>query len=312
MTTTADLMASRSAAGPSVLALALTLMLGACGSAGGSTMMREAGDAALASGASGGLDYQFYRENVEPIFMRPRGGFTAPEAPCVSCHTFQATTPLKLEVLTEENGRVYWTEEQSRRNYQVVSRLVNPAEPGRSRLLRAPLSTDAGGRSHTGGNFWPSSDHPEYRVIEEWIGTAPAGYVSQVVTPTVDFEFFHYCVQPIVENPIPGAVGCTSCHAGSGERTFANPYPEGQEYWTMEQSRQNYEALMELIDPGFPEYSRFLHHPLAPRAGGDLMHNGGRRWQSKEDPEWQALARWIRGELRGSNCPEPLRFPGSR
>ena len=40
------------------------------------------------------------------------------------CHTWQANTPLMLESLeTDEDGGVYWTEAQSRRNFEVVSRL---------------------------------------------------------------------------------------------------------------------------------------------------------------------------------------------
>jgi hypothetical protein len=47
---------------------------------------------------------------------------------------------------------------------------------------------------------------------------------------------------------------------------------------------------------------------LAPDAGGDLMHNGPRRWTSQADPEWQALAAWVRGEATGPVCPPALRF----
>ncbi|MQA92580.1 MAG: hypothetical protein GEU90_20550 [Gemmatimonas sp.] len=114
-------------------------------------------------------------------------------------------------------------------------------------------------------------------------------------------------MQPIFVNPIPNAVACTECHGGGGSRAFARPPPEGQS-WSEEESRASYQALMELIEPGHPEFSRFLHHPLNPREGGDFMHNGGRRWDSRDDPEWQALADWIRGDLRGSSCPAALQF----
>jgi hypothetical protein len=33
-----------------------------------------------------------------------------------------------------------------------------------------------------------------------------------------------------------------------------------------------------------------LIHPLAPEAGGDLFHSGGRQFASKDDPDWKALA----------------------
>ena len=51
-----------------------------------------------------GLDYDFYKESIEPIFMRYRGGFVGSDTSCVACHTVQANAPLGLEPLTEENG----------------------------------------------------------------------------------------------------------------------------------------------------------------------------------------------------------------
>jgi len=37
-------------------------------------------------------------------------------------------------------------------------------------------------------------------------------------------------------------------------------------------------------------------HPLAKSAGGDPFHAGGKHWQSQNDPEFQTLSAWIRGE----------------
>ena len=54
-----------------------------------------------------------------------------------------------------------------------------------------------------------------------------------------------------------------------------------------------------LIIPGNPEQSRFLLKPLHPDGGGSYTHNGPRRWQSRDDPEWQMLAGWVRGERKG-------------
>lgn len=256
------------------------------------------------------LDFAFYRARIEPIFLRPRGGFGPGTAPCASCHTYQATTPLKLEPLTEDGDRVFWTEEQSRRNFEVVARLVVPRAPDASRLLLKPLSAAAGGRgnNHTGGTFWQSKDDPEWRVMAEWVQSASADTPTPAPLPVLDFEFFRRCVQPVFVNPIPNAIACAECHSGGGARAFAVPIAEGQDVWTEEESRRSYAALMQLIEPGHPEYSRFLHHPLDPAGGGDFMHNGGRRWQSKDDPEWQALAAWVRGESRGTACPPALRF----
>ena len=249
-----------------------------------------------------GLDYDFYKESVEPIFLRYRGGFVGSDTACIACHTVQANAPLGLLAPMEENGRVFWTEEQSRQNFENVAKLVNPSAPETSRLLLAPLAPIAGGVSHSGGNFWESTDHSEYRLIAQWIATGdPTATADPVVE--VDFEFFRSCVQPIFVNPIANAMPCTECHAGQ----FAIPNPENS-YWTVEQSRQAFEELLYFVDPGRPDYSRFLHKPLHPNAGGDLMHNGGRRWYSQDDPERQALEAWVRGDATGSQCPAPLQF----
>jgi hypothetical protein len=290
------------------LAIGGTILLAGCAGGGGSSSAGAALDPSVYASAAQGMDFEYYRQNVEPIFMQPRPGFVNGEAPCVSCHTFQTTTPLKLEPLQEDGERVYWTEAQSRRNFQIVSRLVIPGDPDNSRLLRKPLAVDAGGaREHTGGKFWESKDDPQWQAMAEWVRNVGAGAAPPTAAQPPDFEFFRSCVQPIFLNPIPNAVACAECHSG-GSRGFARPPPEGRDTWTEEESRTSYGALMQLIEPGYPELSRFLHHPLDVRAGGDFMHNGGRRWQNKQDPEWQALAAWIRGELQGSSCPQPLQF----
>jgi len=279
---------------------ALLVLLAAC-----SEPEETAPDAASGSepDTPKGLDFAFYREAVEPVFLRPRGGFVGSDTACIACHSGQATAPLKLETPMEEDGQVYWSEAQSRRNFETVAGLVDPDEPPASRLLRAPLAPAAGGQRHSGGIFWDSTEHSEYRVIAEWINTGSTAASAPEETVEVDFAFFRQCVQPVFVNPIDNALPCAECHSGE----FAVPPPEGG-YWTEAQSRQALEDLLYLIDPGHPENSRFLHKPLHPDAGGDLMHNGGRRWFSADDPERQALADWVRGDARGTDCPPALQF----
>ena len=122
-----------------------------------------------ASNAAQVLDFEFYRTRVEPIFLNPRqgGGAGAGGVGCFACHTILAT-PLRLELLS--SGSTTWTEEQSRRNFEVASRLVVPGEPLRSRLLLQPLATEAGGSPrHTGGKFWKSPNDPEFLTLSEWV-----------------------------------------------------------------------------------------------------------------------------------------------
>ena len=92
-----------------------------------------------------------------------------------------------------------------------------------------------------------------------------------------------------------GHVECFHCH-DAGVRGFARALPEDRDYWNLSESRRNFELVKRYVEPGFPLRSRFLTHPLAPEGGGDHFHSGGRRWQSQDDPEWQMLAAWVRGE----------------
>jgi hypothetical protein len=39
-----------------------------------------------------------------------------------------------------------------------------------------------------------------------------------------------------------------------------------------------------------------LIHPLAESAGGDFFHNGGKHFDSKNDPEWLILKAFIEGK----------------
>lgn len=264
-------------------------------------------EAATSSLAATGLDYGFYVSNVEPIFAKARGGFSldSPSGPsCVMCHTWQTNVPLKLEPLLEgSGGETYWSEEQSLRNFVEVVRLVTPGNPDESRLLNAPLALRAGGRGgHTGGSFWASKEDPEWQLLAEWVRAASAAAGAEsVAEPMVDFEFFQSCVQRVFLTGRDGALPCMECH-GDGTAGFARPVGEGRDFWNEEESRRNFEAAMRLIEPGEPTRSRLLMHPLAYEGGGDYTHNGARRWSSMNDPEWQTLAEWVRGERTGSDC----------
>ncbi len=57
--------------------------------------------------AEGPLSFERYRDEIEPIFLKPRGGHGPGLSPCVTCHVHNGT-PLKLEPLQEdETGGVF-------------------------------------------------------------------------------------------------------------------------------------------------------------------------------------------------------------
>lgn len=240
--------------------------------------------------AQSGLDYEFYRDNVEPIFIQSRGSFTPPDPgdpACVLCHTWQMSTPLMLQPLQDdEDGNVFWTEEQSRENFEAVAQLVTPGDPFGSRLLLAPLAADAGGTAlHTGGKIWDSRDDPEWQTLAQWVLSGDA--VPVQAAPELDYEFFEACVHPVFYRVTTGGLACANCHVAE----FAQADPE-----------ISWNAVQRLVEPGHPTRSRLLMHPLHPDAGGDYVHNGVRRWRSQDDPEFRMLAAWINGDRSGAQC----------
>jgi hypothetical protein len=73
------------------------------------------------------------------------------------------------------------------------------------------------------------------------------------------------------------------------------PLSPGSTTWTDEESRKNFEAVRRVAMPGNLK-SRILIHPLAEEAGGDFFHNGGKHFQSQNDPEWLTLKAWVLGQ----------------
>jgi hypothetical protein len=177
----------------------------------------------------------------------------------------------------------------------VVTKLVNTANPEISRLLVKPQ-----GGAHTGGQFWKSKEDPEYQAILKWIQSLPAGRYVPAPEPTVDFTFFQSCVQQVFATPREGHISCSRCHA-AGLVGFAPPPQDGKS-WSDAEAKRAFQSISRLIIPGNPEQSRFMLKPLHPDGGGTYTHNGPRRWQSRDDPEWRMLAGWVRGERTGNTC----------
>src|SRR5215470_19833097 len=87
---------------------------------------------ATATARAQSLDYEVFKSQVEPIFLKKRGDHVR----CVVCHSERSNNAFRLEKLPK--GAAFWTEDQSRRNFEVVSRLVVPGDPGKSLLLSHP------------------------------------------------------------------------------------------------------------------------------------------------------------------------------
>ena len=118
---------------------------------------------AAAAGSAATLDYETFRTTVQPILMSSRKG----NARCTACHASGGGNAY-LEPLAP--GATAYTDEQTRRNFERVRRLVVPGEPLESVLLVNPLAEEAGGSHwHGGGKHWQSQNDPEWRTLAAWV-----------------------------------------------------------------------------------------------------------------------------------------------
>jgi hypothetical protein len=116
---------------------------------------------AAASTSATSLDFEFFRTRVQPIFVAKRPG----HARCIACHG--SGTPLRLQALSP--GSTTWSEEESRKNFEAVRRVVMPGNVN-SRLLIHPLDEKAGGDFyHSGGKHWSSQNEPEWQTLKAWV-----------------------------------------------------------------------------------------------------------------------------------------------
>ena len=136
---------------------------------------------------------------------------------------------------------------------------------------------------------------------------APAAQEPSLTTPapSLDFEFFKTRVEPIFLEKRPGHARCYVCHAPSGigyrSALKLQALSPGSATWTEEQSRRNFEVVSRLVVPGDPTGSRLLIHPLVEPPGPRVdIHSGGEQFASQNDPDWQTLADWVRGQKASS------------
>jgi hypothetical protein len=127
----------------------------------------EASKAQASSASRPSLDYEFFKTRVEPIFIKKRW---PDHSRCYVCHEVSrhGGGPLSLEALPA--GASFWTEEQSRHNFEVVSKLVIPGDPLSSLFLQMPLAPEAGGLAdtHQGGRQFRSKDDPDWKNMDSW------------------------------------------------------------------------------------------------------------------------------------------------
>ena len=114
------------------------------------------------------LDYEFFKTRVQPIFLKRR---SPNHARCYACHE-KTKHPSGLSLESLSPGSSTWTEEQSRRNFETIRKLVVPGNLTASMFPNHPLAPEAGGdavRVHSGGRQFESQNDPDFQTIAEWV-----------------------------------------------------------------------------------------------------------------------------------------------
>ena len=112
------------------------------------------------------LSYEYFKANVQPIFITKRPAHTR----CIVCHA-GANNAMRLTPLAA--GATNFTEDQSKTNFETVSRIVVPGKPMESHFLTHPLAPQVGGGMyHSGGRQFESLDDPDWKKMAAWVNGA--------------------------------------------------------------------------------------------------------------------------------------------
>ena len=113
---------------------------------------------------------------------------------------------------------------------------------------------------------------------------------------TLDYEYFKAKVQPIFLTKRAGHARCVMCHAEANNMLHLQKLPPGQATWSEEDTRKNFDTVSKIINAvDDPMTAKILIHPLAPEAGGDAYHSGGRQFPNRNDPYWKTIAEFAKG-----------------
>src|SRR5262245_3874348 len=132
-------------------------------------------------------------------------------------------------------------------------------------------------------------------IVAVAVEAACAPGASAQSAPTLDYEFFRSRVEPVFLKKRAGHTRCYVCHAESNNAFRLVKLGAGEKTWNDEQSRRNFTMASTLVTPGDAAASRLLMQPLAPEAGGNVFHSGGRQFASKDDPDYRILVQWVSG-----------------
>src|SRR6516165_2258107 len=127
-----------------------------------------------------------------------------------------------------------------------------------------------------------------------WSGPAQSQGAAPGAGAKLDYEFFKTKVEPVFLTKREGHARCVMCHTVNNAPFHLVSLSPGATTWNEEQSRQNFELVQRVVQPGYID-SPLVKHPLAEEAGGDSRHGGGQQFASKDDADWQTLRAFVSG-----------------
>src|ERR1700730_4584940 len=112
------------------------------------------------------------------------------------------------------------------------------------------------------------------------------GQATSNPTPpeSLSYEVFKTKVQPIFLKNRAEHARCYGCHILPNRIFHLEPLSPGSPDWNYEPPCKNFQSALEAVNLEEPASSKLLLHPLAPEAGGDPFHSGGRQFASQNDP----------------------------
>ena len=217
---------------------------------------------AIAQQMEGELSFDYFKNEVQPIFLAKRNN----NVRCIQCHT--STSGFRLQAL--EDGAFFWSDAQSRLNYASARAFVVPgADPLKSRLLTHPLAKAAGGDPfHGGGKHFASQDDPEWRIIADWVAgattrRAPSDLVVRIVqTDAAGAD--SYVIDPVT-NKVVGVIGDIEIPHG------ITSAPDGSQLYISDESLHT----LDVVDSRTLRVKRRIH--LSGRPNNVAVSQDGRK-----------------------------------
>jgi hypothetical protein len=120
--------------------------------------------------------------------------------------------------------------------------------------------------------------------------TVIAAACSVAADQSLDFEVYKTRVEPIFSKKREGHARRVVCHSEANNAFRLQPWGPRTKAFA-----EDFQMISKLVVPRKLERSLLLLHPLAKEGGGDEFHSAGRQFLTKNDPDWQTIAAWIRG-----------------